>query len=101
MLLQMKSNDQLQLTKYKSHETGNLNEEIVLGLLSNFDNVEKVWKDNYNSKFDLYYVLKNEDVIKGLQVKTLTRSMDSNSFIMSGMDKYSDGMLIVGVNRNF
>lgn len=42
----------------------NIAEQDVIEILQEFDCVKDVWKDRYNSKFDIFYILKNEDVIR-------------------------------------
>jgi hypothetical protein len=78
-----------------------MSEMDVMEILKKFDNVEKVWKDCQNSKIDIYYILKGETYTRGLQLKTLSnpRLEDNNSFYMHGLNKYDDGILIVGINK--
>jgi hypothetical protein len=74
-------------------EKSNLAELDVIEIMSRFDNVEKVWKDLYNSKFDIYYTLKNENFIRGLQVKWISPiAKRKNGFSISDLDKYPDGL---------
>lgn len=86
-----------------STHIGNMSEMDVIEILRNFDNVENVWKDCQNSKIDVYYILKGENFTRGLQVKTLsnTRFEGDHSFHMSGLDKYEDSTIIVGINKLF
>jgi len=78
---------------------GNIAEQEIIELLRSFSKVKQVWKDTSNSKFDLYFNLINENLIRGLQVKAITKRPDRSSYRISGLDKYNDGMLIVGSNK--
>ncbi len=78
-------------------------EKYIINLLLSFKSVDKVWKDIYNSKFDIFYNLKNENVTRGLQVKNLHLSINSSKYdvyIMSDTKNYPLGMLMVGINTN-
>ena len=76
-------------------------EEKVVNILSGFDNVSSVWKDRYNSKFDIFYILKNESVTRGLQVKTIIQLSPTKprQFRINALDKYEDGMLMVALKH--
>lgn len=87
--------------KIYTHEVGLSSELKIVEILNEFDNIEKIWKDCSNSKFDIYYILKGETVIRGLQVKTLTprtNNIPSSAFGSRNMNRYDDGMLIVCFN---
>lgn len=72
----------------------------IIEIINKFDIVEKAWKDYNNSKFDVYYKLKNENFIRGLQVKAITKKRTRNTYTINGLHKYQDGMLIVCINKN-
>jgi hypothetical protein len=96
---------QLQLSEVQSpihisHQVSTSNEQIVFDLLSEMDNVENVEKDHSNSKFDIYYTLKGENVKRGLQVKSMCL-IRSETFVMADMNKYPSGMLIVCLNYQY
>lgn len=80
--------------------TAHKTEQNVITLLKGFHSITSVWKDRYNSKFDIFYILKNETVTRGLQVKSITPLSPSKprQFVIGGLDKYEDGMLMVALN---
>lgn len=74
-------------------------EQYFVTLLKTFDSVENVEKDLCNSKFDIYYTLKNENFRRGLQVKAITKNTSrENGYRMHLGAEYPIGMLIVGIN---
>jgi hypothetical protein len=79
---------------------GKATEKDALELLKSFASVKSAWTDNHNSKFDLYFNLHGDEIVRGLQVKTLGRVKNkNNAFDMTGLNKYEPGMLIVALNR--
>lgn len=84
----------------KAASTGLKAELDVLDIMKNLDSVEKSWKDYNNSKFDIYYILKGENFVRGLQVKALVPVFGThNGFTMSNLENYEKGMLIVAINK--
>lgn len=77
---------------------GCIAERDLINLLKTFNCIESVEKDHHNSKFDLYYKLKGESWKRGLQVKAITKIKYSEDYRMNHLDRYSNGMLIVGIN---
>jgi len=78
----------------------NNTEQDVIEILKGFDCVKDVWKDRYNSKFDIYYVLNDENVIRGLQIKTITKLKSYDDLhTVNDLHKYFNGMLIVCLNK--
>jgi len=51
------------------------------------------------SSFDILYRYKDEDFLRGLQVKTLTKSKDRKNKYKIGVCNYTDNMLIVAINQ--
>jgi len=83
----------------KNLETGYTNEKFINNIISSFDNI-----DNFETiggtgnKYDVKYKLIDEDVIRFLQVKTISKDEVRNSYRMITMNKYENDTLIVGVN---
>ena len=71
-----------------SNSIGYTTEKSVMELLNSFEIISKVWKDLNNSKFDIYYTLKNENIIRGLQVKTIGKIKSRNGYQMNHLDRY-------------
>lgn len=95
-------NNELRSTRKQNscNVVSNASEQDVISILKEFDCVKDVWKDRYNSKFDIYYTLKDEDVIRGLQIKSINRVTSRiDEYEINDLDKYIDGMLIVCVNK--
>jgi len=84
---------------------GTETENEIIRLLKCWPIVESVWKDHHNSKFDIYYKMKFDKRIRGLQVKTLSKTHKKNkekpSYKVSGLNKYEDGMLIVCLSEQY
>ncbi len=73
----------------------------LIDVLRQLKSVKSVWKDSSNSKFDIYFTLNHENITRGLQAKTLGKVKNkNNAYDMAGLDKYSNGMLIVGLNKS-
>jgi len=87
--------------KLNNIEIGNITEFDLINILRDFDNIVDVWKDTSNSKFDVYYVLKDENVIRGLQVKSISKRKNKQSYLLYNMHKYKNGMLIVGLSKEY
>ncbi len=77
-------------------EIGNFSEICVLDLLLSFDTVQWAERDLNNSKYDIFFRIKSDCLMRGLQVKTLG-VVGKNQFQIKHLDKYSDGTLIVCV----
>ena len=77
-------------------EIGNVSEICVLNLLLSFNTVQWAVRDFNGSKYDIFFRLKSDCLMRGLQVKTLG-VIRKNSFKISHVDKYTDGTLIVCV----
>src|SRR5205085_7724810 len=74
--------------------------EEFLSLLRTFSIVTDAWMDQSKPLFDIYYKLKGEDFVRGLYVRALTPKTDKpNSYNMSGLNNFTDGMLIIGINQ--
>lgn len=87
------------ISSNKNLNTSFTAENYIITLLKTFNSVENVEKDLCNSKFDIYYTLKNENVRRGLQVKAITNNLPHlNDYKMNLVNKYQIGMLIVGIN---
>ena len=80
-----------------SLETGHNAEMYIIRVLNTFNSVKKAWKDTNNSKFDVYFKLKGEKNIRGLQVKAII-SNGKTGYRMKEINKYQNGMLIVGIH---
>lgn len=97
------SNNELTSTERKGNIcniTSTQTEQNVIDILKKFDCVKDVWKDRYNSKFDIYYILNGEDVIRGLQIKSIVPVKSINDrYIIQHLHKYEDGMLMVCLNK--
>jgi hypothetical protein len=80
---------------------GNEAEVDVMNILRSFPEIDSCWKDGFNSKFDIYYILKGEHVLRGLQVKSITKdNSNKDIYRMNHCDKYKNGTLMVGINKN-
>ncbi len=77
-------------------EIGNVSEMYVLNLLLSFDTVQWAERDFNNSKYDIFFRIKSDSFLRGLQVKTMGVN-GQNSFCIQRLDKYTDGTLIVCV----
>lgn len=102
----MQENSQLlenkNIPKKNSTAIGNIAEEDVIQILQGFSNVKQVWKDTQNSKFDIYYILDNESVTRGLQVKFMSKNKNrKNGFSISDINGYNEGMLMVALNKEY
>ena len=78
-------------------EIGNFSEQVVLELLLSFDTVRWAERDVNNSKYDIFFTLKSDCLLRGLQVKTLC-VVNKKCFSINNLDKYTDGVLIVCVH---
>ncbi len=78
-------------------EIGNISEICVLNLLLSFNTVQWAQRDFNNSKYDIFFRIKSDCLLRGLQVKTLG-VIGKNSFQIRDLHKYSDGTLIVCVH---
>ena len=82
-------------------EIGNASEICVLNLLLSFNTVLWAERDFNNSKYDIFFRLKSDCLLRGLQVKTMGILIKrKNSFNINHLYKYSDGTLIVCVCPN-
>lgn len=79
---------------------GNETESDAVELLSSFSCVQNAWRDLNNSKFDIYYILHGENLVRGLQVKSIMKSKSNDRlYYMKHLDLYMNGMLIIGLNK--
>lgn len=80
---------------------GNIAENDVVDLLKTIPNVvsDRVRRDVNNSHFDVYFSLENESFERGLQVKSIRPKKSGYGYSMDGVNKYKNGMLIVGINK--
>lgn len=78
---------------------GNRTEHDLIKLLKDNNLVNHIWKDYSNSKYDLYFKLYNEDFVRGLQVKSITKRTTRPGYSIKGLNKYENGMLIVALNK--
>jgi len=78
---------------------GNNTEQEIIKILKECETIQNVWKDYSNSKFDIYFILNGETITRGLQVKAITKVKGKkDNFRMNHLDRYENGMLIVGMN---
>jgi hypothetical protein len=92
-------NDKLLCGNSYTTAIGNIAELDIINLLKTFADIENVWKDYSNSKFDIYFKFYKENCIRGLQVKAITPIKDKSTYKMNHLDKYENGMLVVGINN--
>lgn len=100
---QLKFNHKIKMKNIgnNAHNTGCSAEFSMIKILETLDSVVKIKKDYYNSKFDIYFYLK-DGIKRGLQVKHLSRRSDlSNKYALSHIDSYTIGTLIVGLNEQY
>jgi hypothetical protein len=87
----------------KSTAIGNKVEADIIQILEAIPVVVKVWKDSANSKFDIYYTLKDEAIPRGLQVKAISIKTETESgrkdYQIASLKSYPNGMLIVACNK--
>ena len=82
---------------------GNIAEMYMLDFLKKCPNVITSWKCNYNSKYDLFYKLKDGHM-RGLQVKHMgykKRRTKNPSFRINHLDKYRNGDIIVCLSCDY
>lgn len=82
---------------------GNVAEQEAMELLRSFKSVKAVWKDYNNSKFDIYFILENEDVTRGIQIKSMTKTVKSErniTYYIYDLNTYNNGMLIAAMSKS-
>lgn len=93
---ELRSNRKLNIVNVISNNA----EQNVIEILESFDCVKDVWKDRYNSKFDIYYILRGENVTRGLQIKSITPIKSTNDlYMIQDLHEYMNGMLMVCLNK--
>ena len=70
-------------------EIGNVSEQVVLELLLSLDCIQWAQRDFNGSKYDIFFTLKSDGLMRGLQVKTLGVVINrKNQFQIKLLNKY-------------